>query len=168
MVKIVSEIKIFGEAILRKKAKQVEKVTDAERKIFEDMARIMHEAGGIGLAANQIGIDKQLIVLDTGEGLLALANPKILKKEGICVLEEGCLSLPEVTVKVKRPKKIIVQCLNRENCIVKFEADDILSRAIQHELDHLMGKLIIDYAGWRQKFLIRRKINRLKKKLKNG
>lgn len=168
IIKIVSEIKIFGEPILRKKTKPVKKITEAERKIFEDMARIMHEAGGIGLAANQIGIDKQMIVLDAGDGLFMLANPKILEREGSSVLEEGCLSLPEITVKVKRPKKIVVEYLDKDNSLIKFEADDILSRAIQHEVDHLMGKMIIDYAGWRQKFLIKRKIRQLKKKLEKN
>lgn len=168
MVKIVSEIKILGEPILRKRAKPLKKITEEERKLFEDMARIMHSAGGIGLAANQIGIDKQMIVIDIGEGAMMLANPKILKKQGSCVIEEGCLSLPEVTLKIKRPKKILVECLDKDNCLIRIEADEILARALQHEIDHLNGRLIIDYASWRQKFSIRKKIRQLKKLLKNG
>ncbi len=164
----VSEIKIIGEPILRKKAKPVRKIAEEERKIFEEMARIMYKAGGIGLAANQIGIDKQMIVLDVGPGLFMMANPKILQKEGLGIFEEGCLSLPEITVEIKRPKKILLECLDKDNCLIKFEADDILSRAIQHEIDHLNGKLIIDYAGWRQRLLLRSKLKQLKKLAKNG
>lgn len=168
MPKIVSEIKILGEPILRKKAKPVKKITEEECKIFEEMSRIMYSAGGIGLAANQIGIDKQMFVIDIGEGAMMLANPRILKKEGVCVVEEGCLSLPEIILKIKRPKKIWVECLDKDNCLIRFEADEILSRALQHEIDHLRGKLIIDYASWRQRFLIRNKLRRFKKQLKNG
>jgi peptide deformylase len=166
--KIVSGIKILGEPILRKKAKPVKKITEEERRIFEEMSRIMHAAGGIGLAANQIGIDKQMLVIDIGEGIMMLANPKILKKQGISILEEGCLSVPQITLKIKRPKKILIECLDKDNCVIKFEADEILSRALQHEIDHLHGRLIIDYAGWRQRILLRRKIKQLKKQLKNG
>ncbi len=168
MAKIISEIKILGAPILRKKAKPVKKITEAERRIFEDMSRIMHEAGGVGLAANQIGINKQMLVIDIGDGVMMLANPKILKKEGSLIFEEGCLSLPEITLKIKRPKKILLECLDKDNSVIRFQADEILSRALQHEIDHLNGRLIIDYAGWHQKWLIRKKIRQLKKLLKNG
>ncbi len=161
--KIVPEIKIFGEPILRKRAKAVKGITDCERQIFEDMVRVMHQAGGIGIAANQIGVDKQMIVVDIGQGLLMLANPKIIKKEGLVIFEEGCLSLPEITLKIKRPKKITVECLDKDNCVIKFEADEILARALQHEIDHLNGRLIIDYAGWRQRLLLKRKLKQIKK-----
>jgi len=168
MEKIVSEIKILGEPILRKKARPVKKITEEERRIFEDMSRIMHEAGGVGLAANQIGVDKQMLVIDIGEGIMMLANPKILKKEGIAILEEGCLSLPQITLKIKRPKKILIECLDKDNCVMRFEADEMLARALQHEIDHLQGRLIIDYAGLRQRISLKRKLKQLKKRMKNG
>ena len=168
MEKIVSEIKILGEPILRKKARPVKKITEEERRIFEDMSRIMHEAGGVGLAANQIGVDKQMLVIDIGEGIMMLANPKILKKEGIAILEEGCLSLPQITLKIKRPKKILIECLDKDNCVIRFEADEMLARALQHEIDHLQGRLIIDYAGLRQRISLKRKLKQLKKRMKNG
>lgn len=156
-------IRIFGEPILRKKSRPVKKIGDEEKKILEAMARLMYEAQGCGLAATQVGIDRQLLVVDIGGGLLQLANPKILKKEGFNVIEEGCLSLPQVVVKVRRPRKIWLECLNCDNKIIRFEAQDILSRALQHEIDHLRGKLIIDYAGWRQRLLLKRKLRQLRK-----
>ncbi|MDP2940305.1 MAG: peptide deformylase [Candidatus Omnitrophota bacterium] len=163
IVKIIPEIKILGEPILRRKAKPLKYISETERKIFEEMARIMHKAEGIGIAANQIGIDKQMLVLDIGHGVMMLANPKIIKKEGVDTLEEGCLSIPGIIIKVRRPKKIVVECLDKDNCVIKFEAVDILSRALQHEIDHLNGKLIIDYAGWRQRLMLRKKIKQLKR-----
>jgi peptide deformylase len=154
-------ILIFGEPILRKKAKPVKKMGEEERQILEAMAKLMYDAQGCGLAATQVGIDRQLFVVDVGGGPLKLANPKILKKEGFDVIEEGCLSLPGVLVKVKRPRKIWIECLDCDNKKVRFEAQDILSRALQHEIDHLRGKLIIDYAGLRQKLLLKRRLKKL-------
>ena len=159
-------IRIFGEPILRKKARPVKKIGEEEKRILEAMARLMYEAQGFGLAATQVGIDRQLLVVDTGGGLLRLANPKIIKKEGFDVIEEGCLSLPQVVVKVKRPRKIWMECLNCDNKIIHFEAQDILSRALQHEIDHLRGKLIIDYASFRQRLLLKSKLRALKNKRK--
>ncbi|MFZ5801085.1 MAG: peptide deformylase [Candidatus Omnitrophota bacterium] len=156
-------IVIYGEPILRKKAKTVKFIGEPERWLFEAMAKLMYDAQGCGLAANQAGIALQLLVIDVGGGLLKLANPRILKKEGIAEIEEGCLSLPKVVVKVKRAKKIWVEALNSENQKVTFEAQDILARALQHEMDHLNGKLIIDYASWRRRIFLRRQLRLLRK-----
>jgi len=156
-------IRIFGEPILRKRAKPVRKISEEENRILEAMAKLMHDAQGCGLAATQVGLDKQLLVIDVGGGLLKLANPRILKKEGFDIIEEGCLSLPGVLVKVKRPKKIWLECLNCNNEIVQFEAGDILARVLQHEIDHLRGKLIIDYASWPKRLFLKRKLKRMHK-----
>ena len=149
---------IFGDSVLRKKAKAIKSVGDQERKLFEDMLSIMRAAGGVGLAAPQIGLSKRMVVVEYDNSLLMLANPKILEKEGFESLEEGCLSFPEISVSVKRFKKIIVEALDKNNNKIKIEADEILSRAIQHEIDHLDGKLIIDYANLVDKFRIRKKM----------
>jgi peptide deformylase len=137
----------FGEPILKKKCQAVKEVTEAERKIFAAMAQTMQEAKGVGLAAPQVGLDKRLIVIDVGEGLLKLANPEILKKEGREVCEEGCLSVPGIFLKIKRAKKIKVCALNEKNEKIEFVAENLCARAIQHEIDHLNGVLIVDYVS---------------------
>ena len=157
LVKMLGRIYIYGEPILRKKTKPVAQITQEEKQLFDEMLKMMHKAGGIGLAANQVGIDKQMCVVCLEDKTLKLANPKILKKNGADVLEEGCLSLPEITVKVKRAKKIICQALNESNELIKFEAAELLARVIQHEVDHLSGKLILDYAPPWQRLALRKK-----------
>jgi peptide deformylase len=161
----MGKICIYGDYILRKKAKLVKSVAEPERKTLEEMLSVMRNSGGIGLAAPQVGLAKRLIVVEYQDSLLMLANPKIVKKEGIDFLEEGCLSFPEIVVKIKRPKKIIVEALDKDNKKVKIEADFILSRALQHEIDHLNGKLIIDYASLLEKLRIRKKIKQIRKKM---
>jgi len=110
------------------------------------MAKIMYENEGIGLAAPQVGVDKRIIIVHTDKGLLKLINPKILEKEGEDSLSEGCLSLPEIFVKVNRAERIKIEGLNEEGKSIKLKAEDFLARVIQHEIDHLNGVLIIDYA----------------------
>ena len=106
---------------------------------------------GVGLAAPQVGINEAFIVVDAGSGLYKLVNPKILKKEGIQVNDEGCLSVPGVYIKVKRAKKIWVSALDETSKPIKFEAHDLLACALQHEIDHLYGRLIVDYASFFKK-----------------
>jgi peptide deformylase len=129
-----------------------------EREIIEEMADMMRLAGGIGLAAPQVGIDRQLIIVDIGQGLVALFNPRILKRSGSAVMEEGCLSLPGVHVKVKRARSVTVTGLNEHNEIVKLSATDLMARALQHEMDHLRGRVILDYAHLIDRIRFRRKL----------
>lgn len=164
MQKTVLEIKIYGEPILRKKAAKLERITEQDMQILDEMAQLMYKSGGIGLAATQVGINKQLMVIDVGSGLLKLANPCIIKREGCEIMEEGCLSLPDVIVKVKRAKKITVEALDLESKKVTIAAQDLLCRAFQHEVDHLQGKLIIDYVPWLKKWQFKKKLKGLKKK----
>ena len=126
------------------------------------MEEIMRFSGGIGLAAPQVGSNKQLIIVDVGEGPLVLANPRILKKWGSGVMEEGCLSLPGIYVKVRRAKKIKVSGLNEKNEKVVLTASDILARVLQHEIDHLRGRLIFDYANFFEKMRLKKKLRALK------
>jgi len=159
----IMRIRIYGDPILRKKAKPVEAVGDQEKKELEDMAKTMYSAKGVGLAATQVGIDKQLIVVDVGNGLLKLANAKVIKAQCAKTAEEGCLSFPEITVKIKRPEKITVEALNHDGVKVKIDAEGLLARAIQHEIDHLAGVVIVDRIGVLQKAIIAKKLNKLKK-----
>jgi peptide deformylase len=145
------KIKKFPDPVLRKKAKQVKKVSAEHAALLSKMARLMYESKGVGLAAPQVGINEAFIVVDAGSGLYKLVNPKILKKEGIQVNDEGCLSVPGVYIKVKRAKKIWVSALDETSKPVKFEAHDLLACALQHEIDHLYGRLIVDYASFFKK-----------------
>jgi len=160
------KVNIFGDPVLRKKAKPVQEVTAEHRKILNLMAESMYEHSGIGLAAPQVGISAQLIVVDIGEGICKLVNPKIVKRQGRQAIQEGCLSVPGASVKVKRAKQVWVEALDENNCALKIEAKDLFACVLQHEIDHLEGKLIVDYASLLEKLRIKRKIAALKKDAK--
>src|SRR3990167_1175310 len=138
------KIRIYGDPCLRKKSKAVKKVGPGERLLIASMIETMHNSKGIGLAAPQVGVNEQIFVADVGEGPMAIINPRILKKSGREAMEEGCLSLPDVSVKIRRAKKIIVSFLNENNQKVQKPFGGLLARVILHETDHLRGKLIID------------------------
>lgn len=142
----VYPIRKYPDSILREKCKETGKVGPRERKILAQMAETMYKAEGIGLSAPQVGVNSQLIVVDVGEGLVKLANPQILLKEGKSILEEGCLSLPGITVKVERAKKVKVKGWNEEGNSIEIEGKGLFAHTLQHEIDHLQGVLIVDYA----------------------
>lgn len=160
------KINIFGDSVLRKKAKPVKEVTAECRKILSLMSQSMYEHSGIGLAAPQIGMSVRLIVVDIGEGLYKLVNPKIVKRQGSQAIQEGCLSVPGASVKVKRSRQVWVEALDENNHPLKLEAKDLFACVLQHEIDHLEGKLIVDYASFLQKLKIRKKMKELKKEFK--
>jgi peptide deformylase len=149
------EIKKYPDGILRKKCTEIQEITDKEVRLFEKMLFTMRHFAGIGLAAPQIGIAKNLIVADIGEGAIRLADPVILKKKGSDKMEEGCLSMPGVSVVIDRPEGIIISGLNEKGKVVEFKAQGLLARVLQHEIDHLDGKLIIDYLNLLEKFKLR-------------
>lgn len=157
------KIRVFSDPVLRKKIKPVAKVTACHRDMLNEMAHLMYASQGIGLAAPQVGIDAAMIVADVGSGIYKLINPKIVKKEGRQALEEGCLSIPGVCIKVKRAKKVIVKAENENGERVSIEAQDLLACVLQHEIDHLRGKLIIDYASFFDKIKIKKKLKEIKK-----
>lgn len=142
---------------MRKRAKPVAAITEKDRMIFQEMAEVMRLAGGIGLAAPQVGINRQFLVIDIGQGLMVLVNPRITKKSGSQVMEEGCLSLPGVYVRVKRARSITVDASNEFNEKISFVAKDLMARAVQHEIDHLRGRIILDYAHFFEKIRLRKK-----------
>jgi peptide deformylase len=147
----ILKITKYPEKILRKRSQSVEKITEKEMYLFKDMLYTMHRFSGIGLAAPQIGIDQRLIVADVGEGPVKLANPEVIQVKGKDKMGEGCLSVPNVMVEIERPDEIIVKGVNEQGKTVELKARGLLARVLLHEIDHLKGKLIIDYMGFLQK-----------------
>ncbi|MDD5115969.1 MAG: peptide deformylase [Candidatus Omnitrophica bacterium] len=147
-------IKKYPDRILREKCSLVERITEKEAELFEEMLVTMRYFNGIGLSAPQVGISKSFIVADAGDGAVRLANPRILKIKRLVKWEEGCLSVPGVRVAINRPDEIIVCGLNEEGRSVELKVRGLLARVLQHEIDHLNGRLIIDYLGFagRMKF----------------
>ena len=158
---MLGRIYIIGEPILRKKTALLEKVGHDERQLFDQMLKLMRKAKGIGLAANQAGLDKRMCVICVEDKIWKLANPEIIKKSGSEVSEEGCLSLPGITINVKRASCLICRALDENNAQIEFEALGLLARAIQHEVDHLLGKMILDYASPLEKLTLKKKIKEL-------
>ena len=167
MEKTALKIKLYPDPALRKKTYLVKEITSEQQDILGKMTQLMYENSGIGLAAPQIGINASMIVADIGTGLYKLINPRIIKREGLQVLEEGCLSIPGVCIKIKRAKKILVQAQDEFARSVTIEAEDLLACVFQHEIDHLRGRLIVDYASFFQRLKIRKKLEELKKRSKN-
>lgn len=143
----VTELKIrtLGDPALTKGACLVKEITAYHRKVLSGMARLMYSVSGVGLAAPQVGILESLIVIDIGTGLYKLINPKILKVSGTQISEEGCLSVPGVIKKIKRAKTVIVKAQDENGKHLTIEGEGLLACVFQHELDHLNGKLIVDY-----------------------
>jgi peptide deformylase len=138
----------FPDSRLKTVAKPVKEVTDKHKQLICDMAETMYAAPGIGLAATQINFHEQIIVIDiseTKDDLLVLINPEILEASGSVYGEEGCLSVPGYFDEVKRAEKIKVRTLTETGETREFDADGLLAVCIQHEIDHLRGKLFVDY-----------------------
>jgi peptide deformylase len=140
----IRQIRIDDDPILRKKSRVIDQITDRIRDLNTDMIETMNEADGVGLAAPQVGILKRMAVVDVGEGPITLINPKIIEQDGEALDEEACLSLPEQSGLVRRPKHLIVEATDIEGNRFELEAEDLLARAVCHELDHLDGVLFID------------------------
>lgn len=134
----------IGDEILREKAVLVRRFDARLHNMLDAMAETMYEFDGVGLAAPQIGISKQIVVIDVGEGLWELINPKIVEKSGNVLGLEGCLSVPEKQGYVYRAQKILVRAQNRYGEPFEFEAENYFARACQHEIDHLNGVLYVD------------------------
>ncbi len=155
------EILHFPDERLRTRAKPVENIDDSIRQLVDDMFETMYDAPGIGLAATQVNVHKRVIVIDVSHEKnepLCLINPEIIAKDGIEEREEGCLSVPGIYETVVRADHIKVRALDRDGNPFELETGDLLAVCIQHEMDHLEGKLFVDY-------LSALKRNRIKKKL---
>ena len=164
MEKTELRIRKLGDIILRKKSASVKKITSGHRELLSKMARLMYDDQGIGLAAPQVGVSEALIVVDAGSGLFKLINPKIIKCSGSQVNKEGCLSVPGICIKVKRAKKVKLEALDESGEVLNLEAEGLLACVFQHEIDHLNGKLIVDYASILEKIKIVKALKELKKK----
>ncbi|MCK4950985.1 MAG: peptide deformylase [Gammaproteobacteria bacterium] len=157
------EILHYPDPRLRNKARPVGQVDNKVRKFVDDMLETMYAAPGIGLAATQVNIAKQIVVIDLSENKdqpLCLINPQILQASGEEETEEGCLSVPGVYETVKRADSIEVRALNQQGEPFEMKAEGILAVCIQHELDHLDGKLFVDYLSQLKKQRIRKKLEK--------
>ena len=144
-------------------AEAVKEVDQGIRALIDDMAQTMYSAPGIGLAATQVDVHKQIIVMDVSETkdqLLALINPEILDSTGILDCEEGCLSVPGVYEKVTRAEVIRVRALDRDGATFEFEAKGLLAVCVQHEMDHLKGRVFVEYLSRFKQERIARKLRK--------
>lgn len=137
-------IRKIGDELLRKKSKKIEKIDDRIQILLDDMLETMYESNGVGLAAPQVGILKRVVVIDIGEGPVFLINPEIVKTEGSYIDEEGCLSIPGEQGPVERPYKVTVKALDRNGKEIVVEGEELMARALCHEIDHLDGILYVD------------------------
>lgn len=142
----VLDIRVLGDPILREETVPVGEITDEVRQLVKDMFETMYLARGIGLAAPQVGRRERIAVVDVDEQPFAIINPEIIETTGkTAKAEEGCLSIPDVYGDVERPSRVRVRALDIEGKAFEIEAGDLLGRCLQHEIDHLHGKLFIDY-----------------------
>ena len=156
----------FPDERLRKKAVAVQAVDGKIKKLVDDMLETMYQAKGVGLAATQVNVHQRIVVIDVSEEKdkpLCLINPEIIAKDGTEESEEGCLSVPGFYEKVNRAERIKVKALNKEGQPFEFEADDLLAVCVQHELDHLEGKLFVDYISSLKRQRIKKKLEKIHK-----
>ncbi|MHB8839869.1 MAG: peptide deformylase [Gemmatimonadaceae bacterium] len=142
-------IRVMGDPILRQETQLVAEVTDDIRRLIDDMFETMYAANGIGLAAPQVGRTERVCVVDVEGKVFALVNPEVVQAQGPkAKAEEGCLSIPDVYGDVERPSRVSVRALDRTGAPLEVTAEELLGRCIQHEIDHLHGKLFIDYLSF--------------------
>lgn len=153
----------FPDPRLRTQAERVEVVDDQIRTLVDDMFETMYAAPGIGLAATQVNVHKRVIVIDVSEGQdqpVVFINPEILNKEGIEEMDEGCLSVPGVYERVQRAERVKIRAQGRDGKPFELDADGLLAVCIQHEIDHLDGKLFVDYLSQLKRVRIRKKLDK--------
>ena len=165
----VLEILKYPHPLLKRRCKEVEGITEETKRLIQDMIETMYDANGVGLAACQVGSPERVIVLDVSpvdpqQGPLALINPEIVSEEGEVDHEEGCLSVPDFTEKVKRKERICARGLSPEGKEIEVEGEGILAIALQHEIDHLNGVLILDRISRLKKELYRDRLKKEKMK----
>ncbi|MCB2292033.1 peptide deformylase [Clostridium algoriphilum] len=142
----IRTIRIYGDDLLRKKSRVVDDINQRILLLIKDMKETMYNSKGIGLAAPQVGILKRIVVIDIGEGIIALINPEIVEMQGSQIASEGCLSIPGMQKSVDRPNNVKVKALNESGEEIVIDGEGLLARAICHEIDHLDGVLFIDKA----------------------
>lgn len=163
------DISIYPSPVLRKQARPVDEVDRKVRKLVDDMAETMYEAPGIGLAANQVGLPLRLLVVDLqreeyDNGLITLINPEIVAARGSTTFEEGCLSVPEFFSDVKRYEEVTVHALDVDGKRIEVQASGLLAVVLQHEIDHLSGRLFIDHINPIKRDIFKRKWKKMHKR----
>jgi len=160
----------YPDPLLKRRARPVENIGGDVAQLVEDMAQTMYAAPGVGLAATQVGVDQRVIVLDVrkedeepGKRLLKLINPVIAERDGEIVWEEGCLSVPDLTAPVKRAARVLVRGWTPEQREVEVEAEELLAVALQHEIDHLEGRLFLDHLSRLKRDLYRARQRKLER-----
>ena len=138
------KIRIQGDSVLTKVCRPVEKMTPRIKTLIEDMLDTMYDADGVGLAAPQVGVLRRVVVIDVGEGPIVMVNPEIIESDGSQTGEEGCLSLPGKSGVVTRPNHVKARAYNENMELYEIEGEELLARAICHELDHLDGVMYVD------------------------
>jgi len=161
----------FPDERLRKIATPVEAIDSMRSTLIDDMFETMYESNGIGLAATQIDFHERIIVMDVSEekdAPLCLVNPEVIGQEGAEVSEEGCLSVPGFFEKVERAEKVVISALNRDGDVFELSAEGMLAICIQHEMDHLSGKLFVDYLSPLKRQRIKKKMEKIHKTYRSG
>ena len=162
----IKKIITFPDPVLRQKTEPVTEFDDSLKQLAADLAETMYDAPGAGLAANQIGVCQQVVVIDVSKNKeekkhLVLVNPEIIEKEGCQLDEEGCLSVIDLTANVERYRKVVVRAQDLDGKTCEFPAEDFFARVIQHELDHLNGVLFIDHISALKRSLYKRRLKKL-------
>jgi len=163
----ILEILQYPDPRLNARAERVEKIDAATRKLIDDMAETMYAAPGVGLAATQVDVRKQIVLIDVSEDrsdLRVFINPEITRREGVAVNQEGCLSVPGVYDNVERAESVTVTALDRNGSRFTLNASGMLATCIQHEMDHLEGKVFVDYLSELKQNRVRAKIKKRQRK----
>ena len=165
----ILEIVKYPHPVLKKKCEPVGEIDEEVRKLIDDMRETMYGASGVGLAACQVGVSRKVIVLDVSpldpqHNFLALINPEIISEEGEVDHEEGCLSVPDYLEKIKRKEKVCVRGVSPEGTEVEINGDGIFAIALQHEIDHINGILILDRVSQLKREIYRNKLKKEKRK----
>jgi len=165
----------YPDPVLKTRARPVANLTGDVAQLVESMTETMYAAPGIGLAAPQVGVSARIIVLDvrvadgeSGKGLLRLVNPEIVEREGEIIWEEGCLSVPDLTTPVTRARRVVVRAWTPEEREIEVEADELLAVALQHEIDHLDGTLLVDRLSRLKRDLYRARRRKLERQGRKG
>ncbi len=137
-------IRIIGDPVLKQRAAEITDITSVLKKLADDMLVTMYEAPGVGLAAPQIGVDRRIFVYDIGDGPGVVINPVIVESDGEWIYKEGCLSIPDMAWDLIRPKEVHLRGIDLDGNEIDIEADELLARCFQHEVDHLDGVLVIE------------------------
>jgi peptide deformylase len=143
----VRKLHILGSPVLRQRSDELPAVTDESRQFIEDLFETMDAAHGVGLAANQVGVAQRVAVIDADGTRIAMVNPRVVESSGRATKEEGCLSIPDIYADVTRPAQVTLEALDQHGAPYRLEAEGLLARAIQHEIDHLDGILFLDHLG---------------------